>query len=358
MDDIRKLPWPTQIAFGLVALLLLFVVYDQHHWWDAREEYLFGYLVPFFVAFIIYDRWPKIRMILLGSQAGEDSNRFAREFRPTYTADLARPAAAWILPCGQVLAYGAFAFGLMAILIAAIYRVAEGNNLISSQLLAYSVAALLPATVFLFSTPASDGSQPPTWTRLRLVSFFVFPALIWMLSAPLFSVAEIAISTFLLNKVSVVVYHVFDFLGFAITREGSVLQLPKGPVMVEDACSGIRSLMACLFSGSFLGAALLDRFWKKVAMVAMAMVFAFVMNIGRSLFLTAWAYAYGSEAIGQQAVIFGHELGTVHDVTGYAVLVLTVAGLLCLVPLFNLKTEYAAPAEAPGEPSPEAAAKS
>ena len=83
----------------------------------------------------------------------------------------------------------------------------------------------------------------------------------------------------------------------------------------------------------------------------MAMLFAFLMNIVRSLFLTAWAYAYGSDAIGAQAHLFGHELGTVHDVTGYGVLVLTVIGLLALVPLFNLKLEYAAEAPAAQPPA-------
>jgi len=54
---------------------------------------------------------------------------------------------------------------------------------------------------------------------------------------------------------------------------------------------------------------------------------AFVTNLMRSLFLTAWAYNYGPDAIE----------GTVHDVAGYAVLGLTLVGLLCLLPLFNLR---------------------
>jgi exosortase/archaeosortase family protein len=57
------------------------------------------------------------------------------------------------------------------------------------------------------------------------------------------------------------------------------------------------------------------------------LLLAFATNLLRSLFLTAWAYRYGTTAIE----------GTVHDVAGYAVLGLTVAGLLCLLPLFNLK---------------------
>ena len=153
----------------------------------------------------------------------------------------------------------------------------------------------------------------------------------WLVSEQLVSVVETQISLFLLRKVVTVVAFSFDMLGYPVEQQGNVLMLPKGPVGVADACSGIRSLTACLFAGSFLGAAFFDRLWKKIALVGASMLFAFVMNLGRSLFLTGWAYAYGPEAIS----------GTVHDAAGYAVLGLTCAGLLALVPLLNLRLERA-----------------
>jgi len=64
-----------------------------------------------------------------------------------------------------------------------------------------------------------------------------------------------------------------------------------------------------------------------VALVSAALLLAFLTNLVRGLFLTGWAYRYGPEAIS----------GTVHDVAGYAVLGLTVAGLLLLLPLFSLQ---------------------
>jgi exosortase/archaeosortase family protein len=97
-------------------------------------------------------------------------------------------------------------------------------------------------------------------------------------------------------------------------------------VGVAEACSGIRSLTGCLFAGSFLAAVFLDRFWKKAALVGAALVLAFLTNLARSLFLTAWAYRRGPAAIE----------GPVHDIAGYAVLGLTTLGLLGLIQLFNL----------------------
>ena len=67
-----------------------------------------------------------------------------------------------------------------------------------------------------------------------------------------------------------------DLLGYEIERRGNVLILPMGSVGVEEACSGIRSLTACLFAGSFLAAVFLDRFWKKFVLVGAAMVLAVI----------------------------------------------------------------------------------
>jgi exosortase/archaeosortase family protein len=66
------------------------------------------------------------------------------------------------------------------------------------------------------------------------------------------------------------------------------------------------------------------------------MLFAFASNLGRSLFLTAWAYNHGPEAIE----------GAVHDIAGYAVLGITVVGLLCFLPVLNLRLT------APPQPEP------
>jgi exosortase/archaeosortase family protein len=146
--------------------------------------------------------------------------------------------------------------------------------------------------------------------------------------------------------VTSVVFFTFEMLSLPIEQQGNVLVLPEivpgepNQVGVAEACSGIRSLTACLFAGSFLSAVFLDKLWKKIALVGCSMIFAFAMNLGRSLFLTSWAYNYGHQAIE----------GKVHDIAGYAVLGLTVVGLLCLLPVFNLKLVP----ETDEEPSPAA----
>lgn len=295
-------------GFALVAIAyMIFLSFDQMHWWQLKSDYSFGWLVPLFVGYVLFERWPQMQECL----------------RATGPSPL--PAGgSWILTliAGAMLVGGLFVFG-----IAALYRAGAGPTQPGSLMLAAGFAVILPALAFLSApagavvSPTSGVDVPRRDARLRLVGLLVFPALVWLISAPLVSAVENALSLFLLRKVVAVVFFVFDLLGFPLLQEGNVLMLPRGQVGVADACSGIRSLTGCLFAGAFLSAVWLKRFWSKALLLAAALTLAFFTNLLRSLFLTAWAYAYGSEAIE----------GTLHDATGYAVLILTSAGLFGLL---------------------------
>lgn len=338
----------TLMAAGLILLLLVAVVLDQVHWWNLREDYLFGYLVPFFVGWVLYDRWPLVRDVYFGAAASPvgRSNGGAEDGWSGYLERVnersslpgpLRPLISGLMMFGCSVAF-------VGILFAALYRVMEGPNLVTTELLAFSVMGVVFSGVWIFFDRRENGASIPLRERLEVVGLFVFPACIWLLSAPMFNFIEKGISLFLMDKVAFSVFGIFDFLGFSVIREGNVLVLPTGEVGVEDACSGIRSLMACLFAGSFLAAVCLPKgfcgLWKKILMVVLSMVFAFFMNIVRSLFLTSWAYAYGSDAIGDHIHFLGLNLGTVHDFTGFAVIAPVVGALLLLVPLFEFKFEF------------------
>lgn len=320
-------------ATFLTALLLCagfmgFVAWDQSHWWSTKEDYGFGWLVPAFVAFVVYDRWPRI-LAALKDCGAPDSPR-------------ATGGTSWTI---NFLVYAALAGGALLFLVGALYRAGAGPSYPGTLALSLGTGALMLPLLFL-NAPESTGTPSAATgffgdARVKLVSFFLFPALVWLVSAPMVSVIENNLSLFMLNRVAAVVFFTFDTLGLAIEQRGNVLVLPTGEVGVAEACSGIRSFTACLFAGSFLATVFLDKFWKKVGLVASAILFAFFTNLLRSLFLTAWAYNYGPAAIE----------GNVHDIAGYAVLGLTVIGLLCMLPLFNLtfvsgdETDEHAPAD-------------
>jgi exosortase len=298
-------------ALGLAGGFLAFVAWDQSHWWRVKEDYSFGWLVPLFVAFVVYDRWAKILTALQACQV-VGSPRVAG-----WQKWLLRAVIAFALLCGVLM-----------FLLGSFYRAGAGTSQPGTLAIALGMIGILLPLLFINApdSPSPVAGSVLSDARVKLTALFLFPVVIWLVSAPMVSAVESQLNLALLRKVVTVVAFVFDTLGLPIEQHGNVLTLPSGNVGVEDACSGIRSLTGCLFAGSFLAAVFVDRAWQKIALLVVALGLAILTNLARSLFLTAWAYRHGPAAIE----------GTVHDVAGYAVLGLTVVGLLCVVWILNL----------------------
>ncbi len=306
---------PVRFAVALVIASVFgaFISVDQSHWWRLKPDYAFGWLVPAFVVFLVVDRWPRLQDVL-------------------HPADPS-PLPRWLAAVACFIAGSVLGIGLLVFLFGAVYRASEGPSQPGSFALATGFSGILLGIVF-FNAPAGrvrDAYPVAGWralgsdTRVRAAAIFMFPALIWILSAPLVTAVENALSLFLLHRVVASVSFVFGILGLPLLRQGNVLVLPHGQVGVAEACSGIRSLTGCLFAGSFLAALFLERFWQKILLIVAALLLAFLTNLLRSLFLTSWAYAYGSDAIE----------GKLHDATGWVVLGLTTICLFCLLPLLS-----------------------
>lgn len=309
------------ILLGFAALM----VWDQVFWWANNEDYSFGFLVPFFVGYVLYFRWPVIRSYLFRGAPPE------QESASGDSPQAMTRALEWLAVVGFLASLILFGTGMLI-------RMATGPQNPASLAVAMSFAGMLLSSVFIFSKERVDGKAMSRKARVSLTLLFVFPSLIWLLSAPMVAVLDNKIRVFLMNKVTVVVFGFFDFLGYEIERQGNVLILPEGSVGVEEACSGIRSLTGCLFAGSFFGAVFLTKFWKKALMVFLAMCLAVLMNLIRSMFLTVWSYHHGPNAIDAEwnLPVIG-DIGTVHDVTGLLILVATCIGLMLFLPVFNYK---------------------
>ncbi len=161
--------------------------------------------------------------------------------------------------------------------------------------------------------------------ELRLIPFNwpAFTAIaLWLLSAPIPPGTYTRVTIQLQLTITDGVLHALHLLGIAAARHGNVIQLANTSVGVEDACSGVRSLISCLFAGLFFSATLVRGFWPRAAIILLAGPIALAMNFARSLVLTLLANA-------------GVDItGTWHDATGFAVLGLTaviLAGLAVLL---------------------------
>ena len=310
------------IAVVMLSGFGLYTIWDQLHWWSTREDYSFGFLVPLFVSYVIYDRWSLIKASLVGKSVGAND-----EHENVFLIRLFEWVAYGIFLCGS----GLFAIG-------AVLRSVTGPQNPASLAIAVGFSGVALSTIFIMVRERPDGEIIPLVSRLNFTGLFLFPALVWLISAPMVSALETKIRVFLLTQVTIVVFSVFDIMGLEIEREGNILFLPGGRVGVEEACSGIYSLTACIFVGTFLAAVFLERFWKKALLVLAAMLLAVLTNLMRSLFLTAWAYSYGPGAINNtwSLPLIGN-IGTVHDVMGLAILGITSICLLLMIPVFNFK---------------------
>jgi len=306
---LKELTAPQRMAAALLCVFACFVVYDQMYYWLNREDYEFGFLVAFFVLYVVYDRWPRIRALAVGAP-GE----------PTAPED-----PLWKRALAGFFFYGMTLGALPMLALGGFLRLVTGVNENSSVLLTLGFGFFCIGIVYCVGEFNAQGRALCVRERLKLCGLFVFPAFIWIISAPLLILFETRVKLALLNLVTTVVFGIFDVLGYPIIQEGNVLQLPLGAVGVAEACSGIRSLTGCIFAGAFLAAVYFDSWGKKLLLVFAGAALAVCTNIVRSCFLTAWAYAYGPDAIA----------GTVHDITGYAVLGVTCVLLLILVHLLN-----------------------
>ncbi|MGE9295158.1 MAG: exosortase/archaeosortase family protein [Puniceicoccales bacterium] len=316
--EFKQLDTYTRFTAWLVVVLAGVVIYDQWFYWSNIPDYSFGYLVPLFAAYVVYDRWPKI-MAYLGGE-GEDN---IPQGKSGTVLEL------FFNVCFVVGLVGSLALMMLGSLI----RAGQGPSNQGSLALALGLGGVVIGFAYMVSDKDTSGRAYSLMQRLGFTFLFLFPALVWIISAPMVMYMDSTVKLVLLEWVTIIVYHTFNFLGFTLVREGNILIMPHGSVGVADACSGIRSLTGCIFAGSFLAAVFLNRFWKKVLLVSTACVLAFVMNIFRSIFLTGWAYANGSDAIDEKVPVIGM---SVHDIAGFSVLGLTVVVLLCMLPIFTI----------------------
>jgi exosortase len=157
--------------------------------------------------------------------------------------------------------------------------------------------------------------------RVSLVAFnwtTICAAALWPLCAPLPPGSYTRLTLALQLWVSGNVMRALDLLGIAAHRQGNIIELARGTVGIEEACSGVRSLVSCVFAGILLSAALTRRPWARVLLVALSAPLALAMNFVRSLLLTLLVNA------GVRVE------GAWHDATGYAVLFVTAAILAWL----------------------------
>ncbi len=208
---------------------------------------------------------------------------------------------------GLALATGsALVAGTLLVAIGGLYAAAVGwTHALVAFVLAGGVCALLTAG-WLVAASRTVRILPFNWPAATAVY-------LWLLCAPIPPGSYTRLTQALQNGVTTVVLHALHMLGIAAFQIGNVIELPNVSVGVEEACSGVRSLISCVFAGFFFSATLVRRPWARAVVILAAAPLAIGMNVLRSLALTLLAHD-------------GVEIrGAWHDLTGFAVLGATAA---------------------------------
>jgi len=90
---------------------------------------------------------------------------------------------------------------------------------------------------------AAFSDRNPPWIPFGWTSVAAFA--LWPLSSPLPPGTYTRLTLGLQLWVSASVIRTLDLLGIAAHREGNIIELSHGSVGIEEACSGVRSLVSC-----------------------------------------------------------------------------------------------------------------
>jgi exosortase len=287
-------------ALAILGLALCALLWPE---WRQNPDLSHGFLAPLVFALLV---WESRR---LGP---------ARWIRPSGVATAAQVA----------LALAAVVLFVLAGLFAA--SVGWSHSLVLF-LLALCYACLLLGGLGLLAD-ARVRVLPFNWINVTAI-------LLWILVAPIPSGTYYRLTLALQGWVTGGVMEVLQFFGVPARQHGNVIELARTTVGVEEACSGVRSLISCVYAGCFLAAWQVSRPWRRVALIVLAPLLALLMNFIRSLTLTLLANA---------GVDIG---GTWHDATGFAILGLTTAILVAVAMQLESKEKAAAAAARPAAPT-------
>lgn len=148
----------------------------------------------------------------------------------------------------------------------------------------------------------------------------LFPLLFLLFMIPLPAIIYTSIAFKLQLFVSFASVKLIDLAGIPVFLNGNVIEVSSGPLAVEEACSGMRSIMALLALSSLFAYIAHTSRLKQWILVAFALPIAVVTNIIRVT------------ATGILAHHFGREMaeGVLHDSFGWIVFVIAFILLLLL----------------------------
>lgn len=270
----RVFAWRWGLALFALLMLWLEIVQQLRSEWSLNPQYSYGWTVPFLVGWLFYQRW---------SRRPAPSPARARGLTITVTI-------------------------LAALLLLPARFIAVANP--DWRLLSW-VMALLVALISLCALSLAGGVP---WLR-----HFSFPILFFLVAVPWPTQLEQLVIQSLMRADTAITIQLLNLFGTLAVQHGNVIELSTGPVGIDDACTGVRSLQATFMIALFLGEFYRMSAGRRCLLLVAAAFVAFACNIGRTFLLCEVAANSGIAAIHRW-----------HDPAGYTIL------LICLFALWGL----------------------
>ena len=125
----------------------------------------------------------------------------------------------------------------------------------------------------------------------------VFPILFFLVAVPWPSAIENGLIDQFTKWNTATSVELLGALGFPVLQHGNVIETARGPVGVDEACSGIRSFQASFMVALALGEIQRLNTWNRVGLIFAGWGLAFVFNGARTTLLTWIAATKGPGAI-------------------------------------------------------------
>jgi exosortase len=298
---------PPTDAIAVIALLLgLATAFSWLLWpeWRANPDLSHAFFVPFIFLLLIWES--------------------RRQGTPRWVP----PGRLSVLAVAAVVALGFGLFALAGLFAATL----AWTHAMVCLLLALALGCFLLAGLLIL---ADEGLRLVPFNWISLTAVFL-----WVLVTPLPDGTYARLTLGLQHWVTGSVLQALHLLGVPARQHGNLIELATTTVGVEEACSGIRSLISCVFAGFFFAGWLVRRPLGRFVLIAVAPLLALGMNFLRSFTLTLLANA-GTDISGFW-----------HDATGYAILGITAAILAGLAILLETKPPAPIPVAALGTVAP------
>jgi exosortase len=322
----------------LFGVLWADLVRQLSYEWAAREQYAYGWFVPFFAAALLWRRWldrpaPQLSTFNLPRPV----KSLAREMAPPISQAEARevpgPWNLFHIPTGWLLhraaslgLLSAFCFLLCLLLLPmrVIYEINPDWPLLSWL---YTLV-VVGATLYAFWL--AGGSS---WTRhFAFPVAFILVAVVWPYRI------EKALTQNLMQVVAGLTVELLGWLDVPALHHGNLIELSTGVVGVDEACSGIRSFQSTLMAALLMGELYRLRVWARAGLVGCGLLLAFCFNVMRTLLLSWQASQHGLAILEKW-----------HDPAGFTIAVACFFALWLLAVLIKRKWSTSVPALLPRE---------